>query len=60
MFDSPSFSLLPASGHCSSFIDMAPTYAGIIYSLSNTLNSVIGFLAPQLSGLLLVDNVRYL
>ena len=49
--------LSQASGHPSSTLDVTSIYSGITHSIANTFNSLCGFLAPQLSGLLLVDNV---
>ncbi|CAK8695861.1 unnamed protein product [Clavelina lepadiformis] len=47
---------LTSSGHACSFVDIAPRFGGIIYSVSNTLASLMGFVAPQISGALLSDN----
>ncbi|XP_076825928.1 sialin-like isoform X1 [Clavelina lepadiformis] len=48
---------LTTSGHACSFVDISPSFGGITYSISNTLASVIGFIAPQVAGAFLSDNL---
>ncbi|KAH7726696.1 Major Facilitator Superfamily protein [Aphelenchoides avenae] len=40
------------SAHASSYLDIAPAYAGIIVGIANSLSSISGALGPQLMGVM--------
>eukprot|EP00095_Tigriopus_kingsejongensis_P002481 maker-scaffold988_size73003-snap-gene-0.16 protein:Tk02481 transcript:maker-scaffold988_size73003-snap-gene-0.16-mRNA-1 annotation:"hypothetical protein TcasGA2_TC006625" len=44
------------SGEQSNMLDMAPNFAGTIMGITNTISNFMGFIAPQLTGLIINHN----
>ena len=49
--------LLTVSGCRANPVDIAGKFSGIVYSISNTVANMAGFLAPQVAGILLASGV---
>eukprot|EP01060_Flectonema_neradi_P014867 TRINITY_DN21544_c0_g1_i1.p1 TRINITY_DN21544_c0_g1~~TRINITY_DN21544_c0_g1_i1.p1 ORF type:complete len:499 (+),score=62.65 TRINITY_DN21544_c0_g1_i1:55-1551(+) len=45
-------------GHCSSYVDVSPHYAGHLFSVGNVVANVAGILAPIVTGYILGDRLH--